>query len=861
VPYKAVDSLIDDLSQHLARLPRLQAEGVMPRDVHALARLFPVLRQVEAVTAAPRRAFETPDPLELRRRAFQALRELLARLADRAPLVLCIDDLQWGDQDSAALLGALLRPPDAPSLLLVACHRAEESTDNPFLRDLRVEVERRAGDLREVTVGPLEAADARSLALALLEREGATERLQADRIAQEAGGSPFFIHELARHVREGERSAPEVISLDELLRARLRRLPDNAARLLGMVATAGRPILVDVAQRAAETLDPTALAVLKAGNLVRTRGGGDSTVIECYHDRIRETAVALHDDERLKRNHLRLAIALESSIDPDPEALSVHFRQAGEHARAAEFAVKAAERAEEALAFERAARLYRIAIELHPPDRAALHQLQVRLGDALANAGHGPDAAEAYLVATERATAAEALDLRRRAATQLLLSGHFKEGVSALRQVLQAVGMKLPATPAAAMASLLWRRARVRLRGYGFRERDRSQVQPDQLTRIDIADAATTGFGMVDSIRATAFQSQQLLLALDAGEPYRVARALASEAVMISLAGPSARRRAAHALAVLEQLAARLDLPELHATAIGVGGIIAFQTGEWRVALERCGAAEELFRDRCAGFVWEMTTTQIFTLFAQGLLGNMNALGRRLAVLLKEAEERGDLYSQTNLLAAVGYAPGLCADQPARSRAELAEALARWNVPEAVHVQHLNALASETLIDLYCGEGGRAYDRIVAAWRSFESALLFRVQTLRVNGLSARGRSAVAAARAGRPELLRVAEADARRLDREGVPYCTAIASSIRASAARVRGDTASALRILGDCERQFAVADMALHVAASRLARGQLLGGDEGAQLVSTAEAMFRKEGVLNPARFAATVIPDLGD
>jgi len=68
VPYKALDSVIDSLSQRLRRLGD-QAEVLLPSDIHSLVRLFPVLRQAPAVATASRPAVEIPDPQELRRRS------------------------------------------------------------------------------------------------------------------------------------------------------------------------------------------------------------------------------------------------------------------------------------------------------------------------------------------------------------------------------------------------------------------------------------------------------------------------------------------------------------------------------------------------------------------------------------------------------------------------------------------------------------------------------------------------------------------------------------------------------------------------------------------------------------------------
>ncbi|MGH7270434.1 MAG: serine/threonine protein kinase, partial [Polyangiaceae bacterium] len=124
VPYKAVDSVVDALSRHLMRLTDRDDVVTLPPDLWALARLFPVLRRVPSIASVKEQV--VTDPHRARRRAFLALRELLASLAKRQPLVVFVDGVQWGDADSAALLLDLVRPPHAPPLLLVLAYRDDE---------------------------------------------------------------------------------------------------------------------------------------------------------------------------------------------------------------------------------------------------------------------------------------------------------------------------------------------------------------------------------------------------------------------------------------------------------------------------------------------------------------------------------------------------------------------------------------------------------------------------------------------------------------------------------------------------------------------------------------------------------------
>ena len=93
--------------------------------------------QIAAVASAEWcEGVERVEPVMLRQRAFAALRELLTRVAASQPLMVCIDDLQWADADSIVLLEELVRPPQAPPMLTIACFRTEEIASKPCLQAL-----------------------------------------------------------------------------------------------------------------------------------------------------------------------------------------------------------------------------------------------------------------------------------------------------------------------------------------------------------------------------------------------------------------------------------------------------------------------------------------------------------------------------------------------------------------------------------------------------------------------------------------------------------------------------------------------------------------------------------------------------
>jgi tetratricopeptide (TPR) repeat protein len=853
VPYRGVDSWIDALSRQLLRRSDHGAPVPVGDDAWALARLFPVLRRVPEIADAKERT--VGDPQRLRRLGFAALRDLLCTLGKAQPLVVSIDDAHWSDADSAALLLDVLRPPHAPSMMLVMTCRDEER-GSLFLRRLRGEWPPGA-DLRELAVGPLGPDDAKALALSLLDTEAEGTADAASDVARESGGSPFLIDELARGYRVANRdkAARRPVTLEGSVTSRVAELPDGARRVLELVAVGGRPLPMTTLAAAASSTEAE-VDVLRAQRLVRVGLRSGLEVVEATNARIGEVVAGSLPPERLRALHGDIARALESDPGADPESVAVHMVRAGNGHRAGPFAERAAHDAIGKLAFDRAAQMFRLAIDAQDPASPALAMLHARLAEALAWAGRGQLAAKAYLEAAGRSEGVARLELERAAADQLLASGRIDEGGDALRRVLAVMGTTAPRSVGAALFWLLVYRIRLAIVGLRFAERRPADVAHEARVRIETMFAVAMGFSVVDVLLGACMQTRCLLLAMRTGDSAQILRAALMEGGhRASMGGPEGRRET-ELFDVGRQLAARSGDPRSQAFVDAAVGFAAFLRGRWKEARRLLDSSTATLAQGSAH--WQ-ANGHIFATSTCYFSGELRELTRRDTRLTSDAAERGDLYTTVNLATTTTITVRLVADDPEGARRQLREAMKQWS-QSGFFVQQWQAMVSEPDIDLYTGDGAGAYDRLARDLPALRRSFMLNVQFMRSMTLYAHGRCAIASVEA-RPALRarRIAEARRclRRLARERMPWVETLTRTVAAATENASGDreaTVSALRAL---IASAAKTDMATHASVGRYRLGEVLAGDEGAALLESARCALASEGVRDAEATAAIYLP----
>jgi serine/threonine protein kinase/tetratricopeptide (TPR) repeat protein len=860
VPYKAVDALMDALSRLLLKDASLAASAV-PADAAALARLFPVFLDVPAFKSTDAR--EVADPKILRRRGFAALRELVKNLARKVALVLYIDDLQWGDADSAALLIDLLRPPEPPPVLLICAFRSDEASGSPFLDELLNPAgELRAGlTVHDIVLGPLADEQAKALAANYL-RDPDEQLLTA--ITEEAEGSPFFITELARATGQRAHSggSEPLPTLDKVVADRLALLTPSARSLLEVIAVAGEPIRQCDAVAAARLPSEAASdwASLRAEHMLRTRGARTTDLAETYHDRIREAVVAALPAARLASHHLALGLALEQAGHAEVEALARHFREGKDVPRARRYTLLAAEKASKALAFVRAAHLYREALELdRNADDAWL--VERKVADALCNGGRGGEAWKVYRSAARIAPRADALDLERLAAEHACRTGHIDEGLALFREVTRAHGIRMATSPAEALVSLLARRAIVRVRGLSFKERQESDVPREQLQKLDACYSLAVGLGFIDPIQGADFQSRMLVEALAVGEPYRVVLGMAVEALFSATGGNASEARTTRLIETAEKLAHRVKHAHALGTVEAARAFSAIFTGRWRAGLQHAQKAETIFRTQCTNVTHEIASAQIFGLWALFHLGRLEELATLYPEHLRVHEEQGDLFAAGSKRTLIGHVFHLMRDDPKSSHACIDRGMRGWS-KEGFHVQHWYELKGRVHTTFYEGDAERAYSHVEDAWGPMQRSLLSRVISIRGDSMFIRARALLLMAhrRPSRKGLLKEVEKIAKELMNDmDVLNTPGWGHALLAGIRLLDGERTKAIESMERSLRTFESVDMVTFAHGARYRLGQLVGGTRGQSMIEQSRKELSARGVAVPDRFVNMLLPDV--
>lgn len=291
-PFKAFDGVIESLASYLKDVSAAEIGKLLPENIDLLLRLFPSLLRLELLRRLPRVRQEIEEPHELQRRAFDAFKEVLARLSEQHPVVLIIDDLQWTDDDSLALLGHLFGEPDAPSVLLILLSRFSED-DESSLWDWNALLPR---NCQRIRLESLRGSDGEELARQCLERQNVETDVEPASIAKEAAGHPFYIAQMIHHIAQGGDEWRH-LRIDEVISLRAKSLSANARKVLRILCVVGRPIAQEHLQNIAnlpstEFFD--CIKLLRVDNLIRTSGPRKTDFVEPYHDRVREAIVAHH---------------------------------------------------------------------------------------------------------------------------------------------------------------------------------------------------------------------------------------------------------------------------------------------------------------------------------------------------------------------------------------------------------------------------------------------------------------------------------------------------------------------------------------------------------------------------------------
>lgn len=855
VPFNACDEWLDALVK-LIKAKGVEHLSAIAADISQVGRILPVFRSIRMAHAN----VEYPQlPQDQRRIAFESLTRILRHVAKNRTLVLILDDVQWGDRDSVELLAAVTIISNDLPLAIVLSHRLEDEIQSPFLGALNEVV----GDQRHrIEVGPLSDGEAAELLRAV--RADSSDIIASER-NHEAKGNPYFLRELVREhavstAVDNALTAPT--SLDDLLWNRLRRLDPNVRAAAEILAVATRPLGSDILSKALAlrgTFHHTN-ELCNDERLIRVSKTDEQQYYELYHDRLRETLLNRTDDERIRCNHLLLADILETQMDTDPESLAIHYHGAGRLDKATEYAILAAQRANESLAFDSAVRWYRSALEWGGNDRGDRLQLRTLLADSLVNSGRAELAAEEYLsISEDTSDSTTRRELRRQAAELYIRADCPDRGAPLLTESAKAYGWSMSRPKWQVVLSIMWWSFRVRLASTPKMLSTPGKPFPEGLQgRMYFAERFGHWLRLSDILNSTDLLLQFAWLALRSDDSNRRARALAHLGNLAGLQGDRQRRARLQRLAL--SLSRNTSDQDTKALSVFFAGANHHNDGKFALALRYFKNALGIRRNTI-----DLTRFDVdcFAIRCYYFLGQLQAIRQLSIAELTWANDRGDRSVLRAAITWYGVFGVLVEDNAAEATRRLEQAHANSSALHYDLAKYVEFIA-RLHVELYLGNAKSAWDRIQLNWPWLETTFLRHVRPARVELWDLRARVAILCAQQNRSSghFQREAQDAITKLQREATAkYVAPLLNTLRAGLASLRGQDQLAISHLREALTAFDRLGMRLHATAIRRQLAVCLDNHEGSSHLIDAKRWEEEEQVVNPERFAQMIVPGFMD
>lgn len=269
---------------------------------------------------------------------FGAVAGLLRQIADRQPLLLVLDDLQWADEGSLQLLEHLASADGLGGLLIVATYRDSDLTHTQVLRGTIGRLRRHEGIDRIQLDGLGDAGVVEFLEMAAGYVLNEEERLLAHAVFRETDGNPFFVHQILRHLLESGTifqdetgrwktegallDLPLPDSIRDVVEGRVALLGAEADRVLSVAAVVGRDFDLDVLSRAVDVDSDGLFALLAEATAVAlVRENRDAPRHYSFaHALIQHTLYERLGPTQRSQTHRLVAEAIEAASSKSPRA-------------------------------------------------------------------------------------------------------------------------------------------------------------------------------------------------------------------------------------------------------------------------------------------------------------------------------------------------------------------------------------------------------------------------------------------------------------------------------------------------------------------------------------------------------------